>query len=108
MAGSANLVTEQINYRLTLQRTKAQSDAEANDTKDLKNLLIPVNVTGTFAKPSIKLDAKAILMATQKEKIDAKKQVLTDKVNKKLDEKLQGPAGELLKGKAGELLKGLF
>lgn len=107
-AGSANLVTEQIKYRLTLQRTKAQSDAEANDTKDLKNLLIPVNVTGTFAKPSIKLDAKAILMATQKEKIDAKKQVLTDKVNKKLDEKLQGPAGELLKGKAGELLKGLF
>ena len=107
-AGSANLVTEQINYRLTLQRTKAQSDAEANDAKDLKNLLIPVNVRGTFTKPNISLDAKAILMATQKEKIDAKKQVLTDKVNKKLDERLQGPAGELLKGKAGELLKGLF
>ncbi|MEH6502777.1 MAG: AsmA family protein [Cycloclasticus sp.] len=97
-AGTANLVSEKIDYRLTLQRTKALTAEEAADAKDLKNILIPVNVVGTFAKPSVQLDVKAIVLATQKEKIEEKKQELKEKVNEKLNEKLKGRAGELLKG----------
>lgn len=97
-AGTANLVSEKIDYRLTLQRTKALEAKETTDTKDLKNILIPVNVKGTFAKPSVQLDVKAIMLATQKEKIEEKKQELKEKVNEKLNEKLKGRAGELLKG----------
>ena len=97
-AGSADLVSEKLDYRLTLQRTKALSEAELADTKDLKNLHVPVNVTGTFAEPSIQLDVKAILLATQQEKIEEKKQELKDKLQDKLNEKLKGRAGELLKG----------
>jgi len=103
-AGQANLVNEQLDYRLNLQRTKALSDAEQADKKDLKNLLIPVNVSGTFANPSIKLDVKAILLATQQEKIDQKKQQFKDKLEKKINDKL----GDKLKGQAGELLKSFF
>jgi len=89
---------------LSLQRTKALSEAEQADKKDLKNLIIPVNLNGTFANPSIKLDVQAILLATQQEKIDQKKQQLKEKLEKKINDKL----GDKLKGQAGELLKGLF
>lgn len=96
-AGSANLVSEVLDYRLTLQRTKAKSDTELADPKDLKNILIPVNVRGTFAEPRVNLDVKAIVLATQKEKIEEKKTELKEKLNEKIGEKLKGPAGDLLK-----------
>lgn len=96
-AGTANLVSEVLDYRLTLQRTKALSEAEQADAEDLKNMLIPVNVSGTFAKPSIKVDTKAIVLETQKEKIEEKKTELKEKLDEKIGEKLKGPAGDLLK-----------
>ena len=96
-AGTANLVSEVLDYRLTLQRTKAKSDTELADSKDLKNILIPVNVGGTFAEPKVSLDVKAIVLATQKEKIEEKKTELKEKLDEKIGEKLKGPAGDLLK-----------
>jgi len=95
--GTASLVSEVIDYELTLQRTKATTEAEAG-TDDIKNLLIPVNVAGTFAEPKVSLDVKAIVLATQKAKIDEKKEELKEKVNEKINEKLKGKAGDLLKG----------
>lgn len=106
--GTANLVNEAVDYRLVVQRTKALSTSTTEGTKKLKNVEIPVNVGGTFSKPTVQLDVKSILMQTQKAKVDKKKQELEEKLNKKIDEKLKGGAGELLKGKAGGLLKGLF
>jgi len=97
-AGNANLVSEKLDYRLTLQRTKALTDAELADKKDLKNILLPVNVKGTFAEPSVQLDVKAILLATQQEKIEEKKQEFKQKLQEKLDDKLKGQVGDLLKG----------
>ncbi len=96
-AGTASLVSEALDYRLTLQRTKALSETEAADSKDLKNLLIPVNVAGTFAEPSVQLDVKALVLATQKEKIEEKKAELKEKLNEKINEKLKGKAGDLLR-----------
>lgn len=95
--GTANLVNERIDYQLTLQRSKS-SDAEALDSKDIKNTLIPVNINGTFAEPNVSLDVKAMVMNTQKEKIDEQKEALKKKITEKIDEKLKGAAGELLKG----------
>jgi len=95
--GTAHLVSEKLDYQLTLQRTKALSEAEQADAKDLKNILIPVNVSGTFAEPSIQLDAQAIVLATQKEKVEEKKAELKEKLDEKIGEKLKGPAGDLLK-----------
>ena len=97
-AGTANLVTEKLDYQLGLQRTKATTDREKADTKDLKNVLIPVNISGTFAAPKVRLDVKAIVLATQKEKIEEKTQELREKLNEKIDKKLKGKVGDLLKG----------
>jgi AsmA protein len=96
-AGTAHLVSEKIDYQLTLQRTKASSVEEA-DSEDIKNMLIPVNVAGTFNNPSISLDVKSMVIESQKAKIEEKKQELKDMINKKIDEKLKGKVGDLLKG----------
>ncbi|ORU92272.1 MAG: AsmA family protein [Cycloclasticus sp. symbiont of Bathymodiolus heckerae] len=96
-SGRANLVNEAIDYRLTLQRTKASSVEEAG-SNDVKNTLIPVNIGGTFSQPRVSLDVKGMVMESQKAKIDEKKQELKQKLNDKIDEKLKGAAGELLKG----------
>ncbi len=94
--GTTNLVNEQIDYQLTLQRSKS-SAAEEVDSKDIKNILIPVNINGTFAEPNVSLDVKAMVMNTQKAKIDEQKEALKKKITEKINEKLKGPAGELLK-----------
>jgi len=94
--GTANLVNEQIDYQLTLQRSKS-SAAEEVDSKDIKNILIPVKINGTFAEPNVSLDVKAMVMNTQKAKIDEQKEALKKKITEKINEKLKGPAGELLK-----------
>jgi AsmA protein len=96
-AGKANLVNEAIDYKLTLQRTKASSAEEAG-SDDMKNIVIPVNIGGTFIEPRVSLDVKAIVMESQKAKIYEKKKELKQKLNDKIDEKLKGVAGELLKG----------
>lgn len=95
-AGNAHLVSEKIDYKLTLQRTKASSAEEAG-SGDAKNILIPVIVGGTFEKPSFKLDVQSIVMATQKEKIEEKKAELKEKINEKINDKLKGKAGGLFK-----------
>jgi len=94
--GTANLVNEQIDYQLTLQRSQ-NSTAEALDSKDIKNTLISVNISGTFAEPNVSLDVKAMVMNTQKAKIEEQKEALKKKITEKIDENLKGPAGELLK-----------
>ena len=94
--GTTNLVNEQINYQLTLQRSKS-STAEALDSKDIKNTLVPVKINGTFAEPNVSLDVKAMVMNTQKAKIDEQKEALKKKITEKINEKLKGPAGERLK-----------
>jgi len=94
--GTANLVNEQIDYQLTLQRSKS-SAAEEVDSKDIKNTLVPVTINGTFSEPNVSLDVKAMVMNTQKEEIDEQKEALKKKITEKINEKLKGPAGELLK-----------
>lgn len=96
-SGTANLVSEGIDYQLTLQRTKASS-AEEIASDDVKNLLIPVNVTGSFSEPKVALDVKGMVMETQKAKIDEKKEELKEKLREKINDKLKGRAGDLLKG----------
>jgi len=88
--GTANLVNEKIDYRLAMQRTKALSDDEKADAKDINNTAIPVDIRGTFANPSFKLDVKAMVLSSQKEKIDEKKEELKNKLQDKLGDSLKG------------------
>ncbi|PHS72776.1 MAG: AsmA family protein [Cycloclasticus sp.] len=96
-SGNAHLVSEKIDYKLNLQRTKTGTAGEAG-SDDMKNILIPVIIGGTFNEPSVSLDVKAMIMETQKAKIEEKKEELKEKIQEKIGDKLKGTAGELLKG----------
>ena len=48
--------------------------------KKLLNLPIPVSLSGSLLEPTIKIDAKKLLLATQKERIDKEKEKLKGKL----------------------------
>ncbi|MBL4659825.1 MAG: AsmA family protein [Alcanivoracaceae bacterium] len=48
--------------------------------KMLLNLAIPVNLSGSLLEPTIKIDAKKLLLATQKERINKEKEKLKGKL----------------------------
>ncbi|ORU90212.1 MAG: AsmA family protein [Cycloclasticus sp. symbiont of Poecilosclerida sp. M] len=107
--GTVDLIREKIDYRMFIKRTKALEADEASDKNDLKNMTIPINITGTFSKPSISLDVQAMVMEFQREKIDEKATELKEKLNKKLDKSSSADEEEGDKKiNAGDLLKGLF
>ncbi len=90
--GSANLVSEKIDYSITAKLLKRE--ASATEPEKIKGIPIAINVGGTFSKPTYTLDIVAMLTEKNKEKINATK----DKLLKKLDEKLGPGVSDLIKG----------
>ncbi len=86
--GTADLVSEKLNYGIMADRVSSGSGGLAGKPIALK-------VTGTFSNPSVMPDMGAMLKGKVNAKLDKKKQEAFDK----LDKKLPG---------AGALLKGLF
>lgn len=84
--GTADLVSEKLNYGIMADRVSSSSGELAGKPVALK-------VTGTFSNPSVIPDAEAMLKAKGQEKLDKKKQEVFDK----LDKKIPG-ASDLLKG----------
>ena len=95
--GTADLVSEKIDYALTTRLVGSLQGQSAKDAEDMRKISIPIVVGGTFAQPSYKLDLKSMLAETQKAKIEEKKTELKEKADEKLKEKLGDGAGGLLK-----------
>lgn len=89
--GSANLVSEQLDYKINAKLIKKATDERPEKVKGVPLIL---KIGGNFSKPSYTLDIPAMLLEKNKEKIDKKK----DEVLKKLDEKLGPGVGDVLKG----------
>ncbi|MCK5121439.1 MAG: AsmA family protein, partial [Methylococcales bacterium] len=90
--GTANLVSEKLDYTVNAKLLKTV--ATATTPEKIKGLPIIVNVGGTIAKPSYKLDIATMLLEKNKEKIYKKR----DELIKKLDDKIGPGVGNLLKG----------
>jgi AsmA protein len=94
--GTANLVTEALNYKIdarVLKRTATETEAEK-----IRGIPLAVNIGGTFAEPSYQIDIETMLKAKYKTKIDKKINKEKDKILKKLDEKLGPGVSDILKG----------
>jgi len=112
--GQADLVKEQLDYRLQAKVVDTSKGQGGEGLDKLKGVAIPIKIKGAFANPSIKLDSAAIRKifrakaeAAVKRKIEKKKAEL----NNKLDEEKQKAKQELedkLKQKLKDKLKGLF
>lgn len=105
--GSANLLSESIDYlvKATLVGTLTGQGGKSLD--QVRDITVPVRVSGTFSDPKYTLDAEALLSGAVKGRLDAEKAKVEEKVKAKVDE-----AREDAKGKIQEELKkglgGLF
>jgi len=91
--GSANLVNETLDYTVYAKFT---STAEAQNSKSyaqINKTPLPIQIKGSFAKPSISVDYSYVLKALTKKKLDKKKAAVKKDAKKKLEKK----AGDALK-----------
>ncbi|MEL0658899.1 AsmA family protein [Psychromonas arctica] len=101
-AGTANTITEALNYKLGV--TPLSKAGEETDFLDLDGVTIPLLIKGTFSKPSFNLDTEAAL----KEKIEAGKKALQEKAKEAI---LGNKSSDELKEEAKDLkdkLKSFF
>ncbi|WP_170968543.1 AsmA family protein [Psychromonas sp. SP041] len=101
-AGTANTITEALNYKLGV--TPLSKAGEETDFLDLDGVTIPLLIKGTFTKPSFNLDTESAL----KEKIEAGKKALQEKAK---DAILGNKSSDELKEEAKDLkdkLKSFF
>ena len=85
-AGTANLLTEVLDYKLGVSLV---GSLEGQGSDDLSGLNIPLKVTGSFSDPKFGLDTSGALKA----KLDQEKDQLKDKLKDKLKNKLGGLFG---------------
>lgn len=84
--GTANLNTQQLNYKISLQRMTSGADIKP------RGPAIPIAVTGNFAKPSISVDMASLAASEVK-------QVIADKVKEygpQLGQKIQQGLASIL------------
>ncbi len=96
--GQTHLAEETIDYLLTTKIVGSLEGQGGKQLGELKGLAIPVQVSGTYSKPSYRPDLASVVSEAAKAKVQ-------EKVEEEVQEKIQEKVGEEL-GK--ELLKGLF
>lgn len=82
--GSANLLTEALDYRLTTSLVNSLKGQGGSEKDALAGIDIPLAITGTFQKPEYALDTQALLNNQLKEETDKAKEKLKDSLLKKL------------------------
>lgn len=95
--GSADLVREQLDYRVTTEITASLEGEAGKRLEKIKGTPLPVKISGSFYDPSIQVDLEDIL-----------KEKLKKKVEEKVEQKIQEKLDDKLKDKLGDKLKGLF
>ena len=82
--GTANLVTDAINYQVKATVLKEAPTAGAASAKTLAD--IPLNITGTLSSPSVRPDLEQLAKARVQQELDKHK----DELQQKLTDKLKG------------------
>lgn len=82
--GSANLLTESLDYKLTTSLVNSLKGQGGSEKDALVGVDIPLAITGTFQKPEYALDTQALLNNQLKEETDKAKEKLQDSLLKKL------------------------
>ncbi|MHB9020549.1 MAG: AsmA family protein [Halothiobacillus sp.] len=92
--GDVDLARETINYVLNAIVVNTATGQEGKALEKLKQLSVPIKITGTFAQPKFGIDLQALYKDQAKQKIE-------NKVNEVLDKRLgneAAPVKNLLKG----------
>lgn len=103
--GQASLPQETIDYRLTTTIVGTLTGQGGEELQELEGVPIPVQIGGTFQKPSFKLDLAEVLETRAAEEV---KKRAREEVEKKVQEKLGDKLKEGVGGQAEEAIRGLF
>lgn len=82
--GTANLLTEGLEYRLTTSLVKTLAGQGGEDKNALAGVDIPLLISGTFQEPKFSLDTQSLLNNQLKDETDKAKEKLKDSLLKKL------------------------
>lgn len=102
--GETNLVSEQLDFLFNTSVVGTSKGQGGRDIDELKDVTIPVRISGSWSQPSYQLDLKALLQNNTLLKEKARKEAERG-LNKLLGNKGDNDA---VKGAADALLKGLF
>lgn len=94
-AGSANLLSETIDYRLRTSLVATLTGQGGAELDNLRGVTVPIRITGSFAQPAFALDLDALIADTLRDKARGK-------IEEKLREKLPAPMQEQLPDKLRE------
>jgi AsmA protein len=86
--GSANLVTEQLDYTLHTTIVATAEGQGGKELENLKGLTIPIRVSGTFLDPKYRPDLASIAKARVKKELEKQQERLKSKAEEKLKDKL--------------------
>lgn len=100
-AGQADLVREQLNYRVKAEVVANIQLQGGDPLEKLKGEQIPLLITGSFVDPKFKLELDKILEAKLKAKVKEKVEEKKQEVRQKLEDKLKDQLGDKLKGLFG-------
>lgn len=89
-AGSFNLDSQKVDYRLQANLYRIPAEGAGSEMQDMKAAEIPVRVSGTLADLKVRPDYEAYAKSEAKQKVEEKKEELTDKLKDKLDKWLGG------------------
>lgn len=82
--GTANLLTESLDYRLTTRLVNSLKGQGGNETDALVGIDIPLAITGSFQQPEYALDTHALLNQQLKQEANKAKEKLKDSLFNKL------------------------
>ncbi len=95
--GSANLVTETINYRVEAGVTGSMEGQGGKELSQLQGTPIPILITGTFSAPKFNVDLQAILDARLKQAVEQERKKQEQRLRKNLENELQNKLKGMLK-----------
>lgn len=111
--GTANLINEQLNYKVTANLLKEK--ATATEAEQFHDTPVMITVGGTFSQPTYKLDVSALVTEKTKERVETVIEKLnTDENKAKVEQALDNLKPEdkeklkTLAPKLGKLFKKLF
>ena len=99
--GSANLVSERIDYLVKASLVGTLTGQGGKSLDQVRELTIPVRVKGTFSAPSYALDTEALLAGSVKQRLEEEKAALKEKVTEAREKAKASLKDELKKGLGG-------
>ncbi|NNJ93727.1 MAG: AsmA family protein, partial [Halobacteria archaeon] len=103
--GQTHLAKETIDYTLTTKLVGSLEGQGGKSLEELKGVSIPVQVGGTYSKPTYRPDLSAALSDAAKAKVEEKVEEKKEEIKEKIEEKIEKKIGDKL---GDDLLKGIF